>query len=924
MPLPQILAGPILRRVEPTLVTVWVALSEERQVHLSLWEGLVKDDGASHLFNVSQPAIKPATDSTKTIRIGDHLHIAVIAYKLAQENALLPGRLYSYNLALKETAVGPPKEDLKSLKLLKNDPIDGKPHLALGYEPGFLPSFALPPIELTDLRIAHGSCRRVNNILEDGLAWVDDLIGASRTDPLKRFHQLLMTGDQIYADDVPLPLLPQFIERGRELLGNNEFLPTRWPNESKATYWPADAKHFPPALRQQLIISEARLTTADTHSHLISFGEFAAMYLFIWSNTLWDIKALKTFDEIIGSATTIPDNWGALFKRSREKKEDEVENDLLRQFVELLFTTLTKDELRRAMKAVDDGDPDPKERERRPLNPDDLTPERLAALKTSGRKEFKKIYDFAVGLTQEKLAEFKSFFEELQEDLTGLYEKTKNTRKQEVELFYNGLPKVRRALANVPTYMIFDDHEITDDWNLSPMWRDRVFTAPLGRTILRNGMLAYALFQGWGNDPEKFKEGNYAKLLKHASELFPTGNGAPPQVEPAPANEINNLFALDGNEDPPVKWNYTIKGPKHLLLVLDNRTRRSYVSRVGPPGNLSPKALGEQIPNGPRPPGIEVVVVVASLPVIGPPLVDEIIGPLSYRAYDLKNYIMEGNGRLKSMPGTNPDAVEAWAFDAPTFESLLKRLEPFRRVVLLSGDVHYGSSQALSYWKKDDDEPARFVQFTSSGLRNVMPQYVQLIDRSIPLAQRIIKAKIGIHRMGWNKNSPSPLTIPTNGANVVPGLRARLQQSPVLIPTRGWPTGTEPKTLPDWSWRVHILTDGRKESERPEPSRPAPLPAGTQANTIEGYRRIAVRHVKQFSRMKHGRQILFSNNLGVIRFEIKLNANNVKTLEVIQELYTVHSEAPNPAKPELYTLHRAALAALDGAKLVEEKPKIGD
>lgn len=32
--------------------------------------------------------------------------------------------------------------------------------------------------------------------------------------------------------------------------------------------------------------------------------------------------------------------------------------------------------------------------------------------------------------------------------------------------FRNSLGKVRRALANVPTYMIFDDHEITDDWFL--------------------------------------------------------------------------------------------------------------------------------------------------------------------------------------------------------------------------------------------------------------------------------------------------------------------------------------------------------------------------------------------------------------------------------------------------------------------------
>lgn len=35
--LPPILAGPLLRRVEPTLVCVWVALSIPRTIELGLW-----------------------------------------------------------------------------------------------------------------------------------------------------------------------------------------------------------------------------------------------------------------------------------------------------------------------------------------------------------------------------------------------------------------------------------------------------------------------------------------------------------------------------------------------------------------------------------------------------------------------------------------------------------------------------------------------------------------------------------------------------------------------------------------------------------------------------------------------------------------------------------------------------------------------
>src|SRR5919201_234883 len=68
------------------------------------------------------------------------------------------------------------------------------------------------------------------------------------------------------------------------------------------------------------------------------------------------------------------------------------------------------------------------------------------------------------------------------------------------------LPIVRRVLANVPTYMIFDDHDITDDWNLTREWRDQVWRSPGGRRVVAGALAAYWAFQGWGNDPESFDE----------------------------------------------------------------------------------------------------------------------------------------------------------------------------------------------------------------------------------------------------------------------------------------------------------------------------------------------------------------------------------------------------------------------------------
>ena len=65
--------------------------------------------------------------------------------------------------------------------------------------------------------------------------------------------------------------------------------------------------------------------------------------------------------------------------------------------------------------------------------------------------------------------------------------------------------KFRRIAANTPTYMLLDDHEITDDFNITPEWENRVSSNELGRHIVANGLTAYWFFQGWGNDPAEEK-----------------------------------------------------------------------------------------------------------------------------------------------------------------------------------------------------------------------------------------------------------------------------------------------------------------------------------------------------------------------------------------------------------------------------------
>ena len=146
------------------------------------------------------------------------------------------------------------------------------------------------------------------------------------------------------------------------------------------------------------------------------------------------------------------------------------------------------------------------------------------------------------------------------------------TRKMEqLQDFCSTLPQVRRALANIATYMICDDHDITDDWYLDGVWCQRVLGNELGRRIVRNGLLAYALFQAWGNTPDQFEEPHGTALL----EAMDTWRGDELDRQPALiAQSIGLPDAFNGSgelqrSEQALHWHYTFSAPRYHLIVLD-------------------------------------------------------------------------------------------------------------------------------------------------------------------------------------------------------------------------------------------------------------------------------------------------------------------------------------------------------------------
>ena len=224
MELPLILAGPILRRVDPSTVAVWMAFSEPADLELRVWEGRVAHDTTNPVFVSSDappdPSAPPPRPGAEAVRIGEHLYLGLVTARMppASGKVFQPDLLYSYDVVIN---AGGEVLGLGERGLLATRTVNGVQVPPLGYDDRMLPSFALPPSELDHLRIAYGSCRRPGYDDGDALAWIDDLLVTSVGDPRARIHQLFLGGDQIYADDVDTVMMLRVVELGIELIGSD-------------------------------------------------------------------------------------------------------------------------------------------------------------------------------------------------------------------------------------------------------------------------------------------------------------------------------------------------------------------------------------------------------------------------------------------------------------------------------------------------------------------------------------------------------------------------------------------------------------------------------------------------------------------------------------------------------------------------------
>src|SRR3954462_7090039 len=132
----DVLAGPIVRRVQPDLVSVWIALRKPASVRLQVFRGLGAHDQLTNIPAVPIPAgsgVRGVPPDPHTLAVGDELHVAVAVMEPAPPTQLEWGQIFSYDLRIKADEDGPGGEEygLGELGLLTNNDIvglDGRSH----------------------------------------------------------------------------------------------------------------------------------------------------------------------------------------------------------------------------------------------------------------------------------------------------------------------------------------------------------------------------------------------------------------------------------------------------------------------------------------------------------------------------------------------------------------------------------------------------------------------------------------------------------------------------------------------------------------------------------------------------------------------------------------------------------------------------
>lgn len=277
-------------------------------------------------------------------------------------------------------------------------------------------------------------------------------------------------------------------------------------------------------------------------------------------------------------------------------------------------------------------------------------------------------------------------------------------------------PANRWLLSTLPSLMIFDDHDVRDDWNTSQAWKEKMEATSWWHERIVSGLGSYWVYQHLGN---------LSPAARAEEELWQTVVGSD-DGEVDLTERLDAFADLVDQRPTSYRWSFTRDIDDVRLVVVDSRA-----ARVLDPDNrsmLDPEELAwldEQMRGGFR-----HLLVGTSLPFLLSP------GLHHLEAWD--EALVEGAwGRFGARAGEWLRQVvdlEHWAAFQHGFSEVAQmalsvaygeRGPAPDTVTFLSGDVHHSYVSEVRRVHGRSGRRSRIVQAVCSPIRNPLPRVMR-------------------------------------------------------------------------------------------------------------------------------------------------------------------------------------------------------
>ena len=360
-------------------------------------------------------------------------------------------------------------------------------------------------------------------------------------------------------------------------------------------------------------------------------------------------------------------------------------------------------------------------------------------------------------------------------------------------------PDVRWLLATLPTSMVFDDHDIADDWNTSALWRRTMQATSWWEDRVVGGLASYWIYQHLGNlgPAELAADDLYQRVRAAAGDCLP-------MVE-----DFARAADREADGQKGAQWSYRRDLGRTRLLVIDSRCGR--VLDDGPRYMTSEpefRWIEKQVEGD-----YDHLLVGTSLPWLLPRALHDV------EAWDER--VAEGaRGRRAAAFAERfrcAADLEHWAAFRASFDRLAHLFGQVGRgehgsrapasVCVLSGDVHHAYAARAAYGR----DVAPVWQLTCSPLHNAVPRAMKIAfriawSRTAEAVMRLAMdrvARVPRHPLTWERkagpfygNQIATLTLDGRSARVVFEQSRRTPAGPVLVPVANLDLTTPPPTPP--------------------------------------------------------------------------------------------------------------------------------